>query len=206
MKKLFSVLLSVLLFYYSFATDDKKSDAKVRFGVIAGINYSSEIVTHNPDPLGSGISFLPGWNVGGYTCFRWTDRLTFQPELLFTLKGYNVPLFGPGVPVYSRRYYVAIPLLLKVKIISHIFILGGPYIGYLMGTSSNENDYFPTSTPNSIDITRWDIGGSLGAGYEFKNGINFGIRTEVGFNNTNPPQNNLKMYNEVGILYFGCTF
>src|ERR1700679_513832 len=112
----------------------------IKFGATAGLNYSNIIATNTNLKL----SFLLGWNVGGYAVISFSDKLSFQPELLYTRKGGTLPL-GGGANIYYHREYVEIPLQLKVHLSDHIVLLGGPYAAYLIGLSSNFYDYFPNA-------------------------------------------------------------
>ncbi|MEO8515308.1 MAG: outer membrane beta-barrel protein, partial [Flavobacterium sp.] len=79
MKKLV-VLAALLAFGYSNAQDAKSSDKGVSFGAKAGLNLSM---------LSGGGDSEIGFHIGGLAEFKFTDKISLQPELMFSTEGGN---------------------------------------------------------------------------------------------------------------------
>ncbi len=163
MKKLALVILAGI----SFAT----ANAQFQFGAKGGLNVTSLGGSDINDNWKSLVSF----NLGVYARLPLVDRLSIQPELMYSGQGskYNNP-------DYTRRLnYLNIPILLKYAAGNGFSIETGPQLGFLLaahdkadGNSFTRKAYFNTA----------DFAWAVGVAYripETKVGIdaryNFGI-------------------------------
>lgn len=120
---------------------------EIKFGAKVGLNlsnlrgdYPKEIDEHN-----SKI----GFHIGGFAEYKINDKLTLQPELLFSTQGntygykdyYGGDSYYEGAESNIKLNYLNLPIVFKYKIIEKFSIDFGPQIGYLM------------SATNKIDVT-----------------------------------------------------
>lgn len=158
-----------------------------------------------------------GMHLGGYINFSFSDMLGFQPELLFTMKGYvyesTVTVLGTTSSSTSSATinYIELPLQLRINPSEKIHILGGPYIGFLAGAKSKTESTFgnssSTSTSSSTDgLTSMDFGLALGLGFKADNGFVGGVKYSRGFSSIFDPDSNSSNVNSVFQLFLGFEF
>lgn len=129
-------------------------------GLIAGPGLVNAMgIGHNP--------FKIGGSIGGYMEIKINNKLYFQPELLFSFKGYSHSTtqslfpFSIATHIDQRLYYIEMPLQLAVKVTQRFNIICGPYASVLVAatyTSTVTSD-MPASSSYS---TTTSIGGTGG--------------------------------------------
>jgi len=172
MKKTGFVLLISLLFQIATVTYSQK----LEIGLRGGINFAT---IH-----GNGVSnakWLPGIHLGAFGRYGLSDKLFFQPEVLFSSKGYS---FRQDLNGYNYRFreslmYLDIPLMLGINATENINILFGLKPGFLIGAHYHENNP-KQSGSNTSDYASADVGLLLGGAYVLENGLDFGIRLDYG--------------------------
>ena len=160
------------------------------FGVKGGLNISS--LGGNESQLGS-AKF--GLHAGFYYAVRISDRIAFQPELVFSQQGYQIN--DALTDAFAVNYnYLNLPLIAKIYVADGTSVQLGPQLGYLL----NSTDLYP--------IKKFDIALALGLGYEMGSGLNFGLRYNLGLTNTivNSPNFNPSSTNRVFQVSIGYTF
>ncbi len=161
--------------------------AQISVGLKGGGNFANVNATQSLDNLIPDFQDITTFSVGGVAEIGITDQLAFQPELLYTRKGFgirqstdvnlfNIPL-PLGVTAETHLDYLELPLLAKVKLGTNninAFLTAGPTFGYATGgrllTRANVLlDFTLVDTPinlEAINFQRFEIGGALGAGLE----------------------------------------
>lgn len=177
--------------------------AQVNIGAKAGVNYN--IWTQKDVDASNGI----GFHLGGYAQVPISDKLSFQPELLYSARGVKENLdetltytdaFGDQVTERSEGEakvsigYLEVPLLLAIQAGEGFNIHVGPVLALRMGYNSSV-DYTQTTTVNGSTSTTsvsgessddtgvagFDFGAAVGLNYELESGLNFGLRYIRGF-------------------------
>ena len=82
MKKTILVAVALLGFGISFAQEEVKSVADVKFGVKGGMNLANIV----GDDAGDANNYV-GFNAGFFVEIPITNKLTFQPELIYSAQG-----------------------------------------------------------------------------------------------------------------------
>ena len=146
MKKVF-LLLTIALFItqYCSAQKSKANDTRgdLQIGFKTGVNLSN---VYDAD----GDQFVAkskiGFVAGGFISIPFGSLLGFQPEILFSQKGFKGTGMFLGNPYEFTRTtsYIDIPLLFAIKPTTFVTILVGPQYSYL----TKQRDEF-TSTLNS---------------------------------------------------------
>ncbi|HTI91556.1 MAG TPA: porin family protein [Puia sp.] len=135
MKKLALVILAGI----SFAT----ANAQFQFGAKGGLNFA----TLSGSDI-DGAKTLVNFNVGVFARLPLVDRLSLQPELVYSVQGakFNDPDESHHVN------YLNIPVLLRYSAGSGFGIYTGPQVGFLLaahnkfdGNSINEKDFFKSA-------------------------------------------------------------
>jgi hypothetical protein len=210
-------IISILITVSSYGQTtkkEKKFHSEIKFGVEAGLNIPKILYSGINGTKPTGL-FAIAWHVGGYASISMSDKLSFQPELLYSMKGDRVlnPFTGSKYFIY-RFGYIEIPLQLNFNLSEHFALVGGLYIGYLTTFSTNVNN---TTYSNSSNISYYDtfnkldIGVTIGIAYELKNGFNMAIKYSQGFSNMVHAQDSngspiVPEYNMVFSLCLGWTF
>ncbi|MCL7763852.1 PorT family protein [Polaribacter sp. Z014] len=163
------VLLVAVLTFLGFANMNAQD---IEFGAKAGLNFAS-VNGDNTKDLGTVTSF----NFGLMAEIPFTEKFSFQPEVLFSGQGYST---GPGTDDVIALNYLNIPLMGKYYITKGLSFEAGPQVGFLLSANNNENDLDVKSSFNTLDF-----GVNLGLGYKLDNGLNFSARYNVGLSNIN---------------------
>jgi hypothetical protein len=199
MRKILSMLFVLALSAPVFAQS-------VKFGVKAGLNES----TAHFDETTTKISNLSGLNAGAFVEFEF-GKLSLQPGLYFTQKGYNsktsIVVVYPQGPTNGsfnangrvKLNYLQLPVNILYNIAlkpGKIFLGGGPYYGYALSGNNKNNvtTVSPTNTYNDSQNANIVFGGETGesrsdfglnalAGFKFKNGLLFSANYEYGLTN-----------------------
>ncbi|WP_276499803.1 porin family protein [Pontibacter litorisediminis] len=154
-----------------------------RFGAKVGGNLSS---VQGSDGSPNTTNNLAGFNGGLILSYEFVSRLAVQAELQYEQKGFvydEYPLNATEVLIDDHRlHYLTLPLMLKLQK-GGLFVEGGPYLGYLIGESTEVKrvDRATVDEPNPTvlgnyalsmdDFERWDYGYTVGVGLELDNGF-----------------------------------
>ena len=139
---------------------------EVKFGIKGGVNFS-EINWNNSGNRYRNSDF----NLGFMSEITISEKFSFQPELLYSGQG------GSSI----NLNYLNIPLMGKYYLTKGLSLEAGPQVGYLLSAKTN-------GTNIKSSFNKFDFGASFGLGYKLKNGLNFGVRYNLGLskiNNTN---------------------
>ncbi|HEV7333635.1 MAG TPA: porin family protein [Flavisolibacter sp.] len=106
-------------------------------------------------------------------------KLFFQPELLYSSKGYRYTSIGFPIDGAKRMNYLSVPLLIGYQASSHLSFLFGPEFDYLLraghrgdGGVSKVTAYYP----------RFDAGLDFGAAYKLSKKLSAELLYYYGFN------------------------
>lgn len=150
--------------------------AKVRgqevvFGAKIGGNYATVTGDNssNYDPTTAVV-------MGAMAELKLTEKLSFQPELIFSTQGFNSDDFNLKIK------YVNLPLMAKYYVVKGFSIEAGPQVGFQSAAIAE--------TPNGDydardDVKVIDLGVNAGFGYTLDNGLTFSARYNKGFSNIN---------------------
>ncbi len=177
------------------------------YGLKAGINYSK----YTPNLEFNGIEVVDfngkfGFFVGGFVNFGFSDILKLQPELLFALQGTNTsqeielrfsPDQEPVVGELKSRVTestISVPIMLQIYPTEKFYIEIGPQFGYIVSRKEKVTDdpFTELGSPFGVsedcpNCDKFDLGASLGVGYNFINQIGINARYYAGLierNNT----------------------
>lgn len=211
MKKL---LLSIVALAFLFQTNAQEETVtkNLQIGAKAGINFAT--ITGDLSEIKGRTSF----HLGGMAEFPLSEKLSVQPELLFSSQGAKYPDEGSLI-----LNYLNVPIMGKYYVMDELSLEAGPQFGYLLSAKakydeSNGNDPLPnTEGVRSAqaaetedvkdDVKSIDVGLVFGAGYKMDNGVNFGIRYNLGLVNGNNLDNSSgKFKNSVFQISVGYFF
>jgi hypothetical protein len=124
------ITLSCLFVNQAFSQSDTHSNTMF-IGAKVGFNYSN--VWDSQGEEFRADSKL-GFAIGGFISIPLMEVLSFQPEILFSQKGFQGSgvLLGSNYELTRTSNFLDIPLLVGFKMAPFITILAGPQFSYLM--------------------------------------------------------------------------
>ena len=107
-----------------------------------------------------------------------TDKIGFQPELLYSMQGFKIASVG-NVGIH----YLSLPLLITFPVTEGLDLQVGPQISYMMNSRVGISDLFSV-TYNGI-FHNIDAGAVAGLEYKVSDNISLGGRYYLGMTNVN---------------------
>ena len=143
MKKVTLTLAAIVLIAgigSSQSTTKSSSRTDLQFGLKAGLNYSN-VYDQQGQQFNADAKF--GFVGGGFLSIPLGKFLGFQPEILFSQKGFKATgsYLSNNYEFTRTTNYIDIPLLLQIKPVEFVTILVGPQYSYLI----KQTDKFTSS-------------------------------------------------------------
>lgn len=138
-------------------------------GLSGGLKFGLNVANQKMSLEGLSVSTkaLSSFHLGGYLNVSVTQKLSIQPELLYSVVGTKADDFE------SKFSYLSLPIMVKYNVASVFHIHAGPQIGMLV-TAEVDGDDVKDSLKNT------DFGLGMGAGVDLPMGLNFSARYVVG--------------------------
>ena len=157
----------------------------MQIGAKGGLNFSTiDEVMSDPSQFGmheDWYDYRLGYHLGVYSRIEISKKFFFQPEFLFSDKGYRVigtsacPECG-GAKLHFG--YINLPLLAGFKPIEKLEILLGPEVGYLVTAWSRVDSRNIDASP--VYNNKFDAGLAVGLQYAIDEKLHAGIRYVYG--------------------------
>lgn len=141
---------------------------KIKFGVKGGFNVSTISGDNSKD-----YDYVTSYNLGVMSEIKLTEKFSFQPELMYSRQGFT----AVNNDVVALNY-LNIPLMGKYYVTKGLSVEAGPQIGFLLSAKQESTDV-------KEFFKKTDYGVNLGLGYKLENGLNFGLRYNLGLSNIN---------------------
>ena len=205
----FSVLLLFFLATFIVNAQDVINDSsKAKFGTKASLNLANIV----GDDAGDANVFV-GFSVGLFAEFDLADKLSIQPEILYSTQGSKSE--GPyyiGSSIYNvkatlKLNYINVPVMFKYEVAKKLSLEAGPYVGFLVSAKLKaEISGLGSDTQDAKDLFKsTDFGLGLGMNYDFSDVIFANFRYSAGLveiGDADGDSNNIKNSN----LQFGLGF
>lgn len=204
------ICLAVLSF--SVVKAQEKEDKGISFGIKGGANFSN-IVKSGDDNFRTG--YLTGYSAGIFVNIPIISRLSFEPELLYSTKGFKTAEEGLFMDrTFSQTTsWIEVPLLAKVLITPTFNLIFGPQISFLTkttnkyeGTFANiERTYYEEDANNLRNSV---VGGTIGVGIDITDNLSIGGRYAIDLqkNNENGSSEIPEFRNQVWSVGLGLRF
>ncbi|WP_316636337.1 outer membrane beta-barrel protein [uncultured Flavobacterium sp.] len=163
MKRIILAAIAVMVFGFANAQ-------KTRFGVKGGLNLTSFAGGNYYN-----TKSLVGFQLGGFAEIKVIERLSIQPEVLFSTQGAKFN-GGSSGDFDNKLNYINIPVLAKFYITKQFTVEGGPQLGFLVSAKSDGHDV--KDSYKSVDA-----GFNFGAGYNFTDNVSVNLRYTIGLSN-----------------------
>ncbi|MEO6729332.1 MAG: porin family protein [Candidatus Dojkabacteria bacterium] len=156
-----------------------------------------------------------GFYAGGFVNIPIVDRLSFQPEVLFSQKGYQsqrIGILGDGTLTQTTNW-IDIPVLAKIEAVKGFNIYLGPQISFLTKTTTKYDGTFSSAQQTTYEddadkFKKSIVGGVLGVGIDLGKSLSINGRYALDFqkNNEDGTSNTPEFKNQVWQLGLGLKF
>jgi hypothetical protein len=116
-------------------------------------------------------------HLGAYYGIKATDKLTVEPGLFYSGKGYETVPLGATQEIKESLGYLDIPVLARYAINSSFNVFAGPQAGFLLSRTRTSGSVEDTNTES---LGGYEIGAVLGAGYQLASGVNLQLSYDFG--------------------------
>jgi len=180
---------------------------EVKFGAKVGLNLST--VASDSEDLDSKI----GFNLGAFAEIILSDKLTFQPELLFSTQGAKSDnsVMGYTVKANIKVNYLNIPLMMKYGVTDKFALEFGPQLGFLLSAKAKTEvnipgEIFSEEEDIKDSLKSTDFGLNFGASFDVGQNIMIGARYNLGLSNITDEEEGDKAQNAVFSFSVGYRF
>jgi len=207
MKKIILSSLLVLAVSFTYAQ-------KAEFGVKGGLNSSN----FSGDTDGTDFKSRVGFNVGVFAAIKLSEKITLQPEILYSTQGAKAENVTAPVDdilftgdIKFNLSYINVPVMIKYYVADKFNLEAGPQIGFLTSAkTSTKLDGYSQSFDDDAKkyFESVDFGLNFGAGYDFTKNVSAGVRYNLGLSNIlkTEPGDNSESQNSVFSLSVGYKF
>ncbi|WET04353.1 porin family protein [Flavobacterium sp. YJ01] len=156
---------------------------EIKFGAKSGFNFSTVNGSNT-----NNIDYVTSYHVGVVSEIPISEKFSFQPEIMYSRQGYS---FNTDVIAMN---YLNIPLMGKYYVTKGLSLEAGPQIGFLLSAKNEE-----IKVTNSY--TTFDFGANFGVGFKLENGLNFGVRYNLGITKVDTDNRNGAFQVSVGYFF-----
>ena len=198
MKKIILIIVTITFMANIISAQDNSTDLrdKLQFGLKAGVNFSNVYDTKDQE---FNADFKVGFAAGAFLAIPIGKYIGFQPEILFSQKGYKLSGTFLTIPYEFTHTtnYIDVPLLFALKPSTLVTLLAGPQYSFLVKqkdvfTSGNftntqeqefENDKSVLCFLGGIDINLDQFVLGARAGWDLQNNNGDGTSTNPRYKN-----------------------
>lgn len=139
---------SVVGFAQETTIEDNRNELK--FGIKGGINFSNVYDEEGQDFVAEGKA---GFAAGGFLSIPLGKVLGFQPEVMYSQKGFKATgsFLGSNYEYTRTTSFLDIPLLLQIKPAPMLTLVAGPQFSYLLETKNSFNGSSTSTQEDAIN-------------------------------------------------------
>ena len=149
---------------------------KVRVGLTGGLNVSNTINAYNSNYTTAAIA---GFNGGLYLSLPLVYPMSFQPEILYSEKGFAEST--PDGNFTQHANYVDVPLLLKFKLSPTFNFLIGPQVAIPVSTTNTYDNGFALTSEQSYSTygDKTVLDGVVGVSFDLSRDVELRFRYTI---------------------------
>jgi hypothetical protein len=155
---------------------------RVKVGITGGVNFADQVSSYNSDYTTGSIT---GFNAGLYLDVPLIYPLSFEPEVLYSQKGYT--LNESGDHFSSRQDFIDVPLLAKFHLAPGFNFLIGPQFSFLTQTVNTTSAGFTLinqNYANPYNGANTFVDGVVGVSFDLNPSVELRARYTLDFNQT----------------------
>jgi hypothetical protein len=207
-----TIVLICLVLLSSSALKAQNEDKGISFGIKGGVNFSNIVKTGDGNFR---TGYLTGYSAGVFINIPIVSRLSFEPELLYSTKGFKTAEDGLFMDrTFSQTTsWIELPLLAKIWITPTFNLVLGPQVSFLTKTTNKyegtfaeiERTYYEEDS-NSLRNSL--VGGTIGVGIDITDNLSIGGRYAIDLqkNNENGSSEIPEFRNQVWSVGLGLRF
>lgn len=187
-----SKFLTLIVLYFFTYSNIFCQDLKVDFGLKIGL-YQGKYV---PDKKNIDYNFKTGFYAGGFLNLKVDEKISFQPELLFELKGSEVQVNNiqltdfdgniiPFTDTFNFEYNIheltiSVPLIFRLYLFKKFYFESGIQFGFIFDRNLASSQSFLDGNNSNFIVTngdRFDFGAPLGLGFYIFKRVSLSVRS-----------------------------
>ena len=177
---------------------------RVKVGLTGGLNIANTVDAYNSNYSTGSIA---AWNAGLYLDIPLVYPLSFEPEVLFSQKGYSAQTTDGNLT--SRSNFIDVPLLAKFHLAPGFNFLIGPQLSFLTSTTNTYDNGFAVTEQDHYNYNNNTtfVDGVVGVSFDLNRAVELRARYTIDFNEDNGNGTYVPAYrNQVFQLGLGFTF
>jgi hypothetical protein len=177
---------------------------RVKVGITGGLNIANTVDAYNSYYQTGSIA---AFNAGLYLDAPIAYPLSFEPEVLFSQKGYTAQTNDGNFT--SRSNFIDVPLLLKFHIVPGFNFLIGPQVSFLLSTTNTYDNGFNVTAQDHYNYggNTTFVDGVVGVSFDLAPNVELRARYTLDFNQNNGNGSYVPAYqNQVYQIGLGVTF
>ncbi|WP_295771981.1 porin family protein [uncultured Mucilaginibacter sp.] len=154
-----------------------------RVGLTGGLNIANTVSSRNSD---FSTDTKLGANFGLYIDIPIVYPLSFQPEILYSQKGYRAnTIYGDFA---QRANFIDVPILAKLRLAPSFNVVVGPQVSFLMNTRNTYYDGFDVIQQSKYTYNgdKTFVGGVVGVALDLNRNVELRGRYTIDFQENNP--------------------
>ncbi|MFA7446152.1 MAG: porin family protein [Flavobacteriaceae bacterium] len=175
MKKIILAVATVCMFGLAQAQETATISQGIKVGGNLA-NWKGDIAGNNP---------RIGFHIGGFIDIRTSEKLSIQPELLFSSQGTKVEInfFGDHYKSRAVVNYLNVPVMFKYYAAEQFTIQAGPQVGFLLSAKEKWEGGGDSGEETISGLNSIDFGINFGLGYNINENMFIEARYNIGLSN-----------------------
>ncbi|HJP64460.1 MAG TPA: porin family protein [Mucilaginibacter sp.] len=139
-----------------------------KVGIVGGLSIANTVDSYD---AGYSTDNILGFHAGISATIPLIYPLSFQPEVLFSQKGYKA--YTPDGTFTQRNNYIDVPLLANIQLVKGFNFLIGPQLNFPVSSTSTFNDGFNVSSETyyNSDYNKSYIAGVIGLSVDLNRNV-----------------------------------
>jgi len=153
---------------------------RVRVGIAGGLNLANTVTGYD-NQVSTGT--IAGFNAGLTLDVPLIYPLSFEPEVLYSQKGYSATT--PDGHFTSRENFIDVPLLAKFHLAPGFNFLIGPQLSFLTSTTNTYSSGFTVTAQNHDNNNNGNntfLDGVIGVSFDLNQNVELRARYTIDFN------------------------
>lgn len=174
MKKLICLVVIAFLGF-----SNSNAQEFIKFGAKGGVNFTN-ITTDGFDDENS----RTGFHLGLLVEIPFSDRISIQPEVLYSTQGVNDASFTESGSLITSDFeldYIQVPVMAKLYLIQGLAVEVGPSFNFLVKEEAELTSSAGSLLIDSDIAESFEFGGAVGLSYNFRGGFFTSARYTQGF-------------------------
>lgn len=146
---------------------------QAQIGIRAGIGFAN----FSNGESQRAFTSTTGVHLGAYYGLKAMEKLTVEPGLFYSGKGYKTVPLGATQEIKESLGYLDVPVLARYAINPSFNLFAGPQAGFLLSRTRTNGNVKDT---NAESLGGYEIGAVLGAAYQLTSGVNLQLSYDFG--------------------------